>query len=131
MATNPRPDTGGGDNLLGTCGDDLITTAENARFDNVLCSVGDDILTVSLNAEAVRLIGDNNTRVGGLGFGRTRYDSFPITSVDIDANASPAQREERHDGDEHVPPTVFAHLGRPFRSPRTAIKPCSMFSGHV
>jgi hypothetical protein len=26
---------------------------------------------------------------------------------------------------------VFAHLGRPFRSPRTAIKPCSMFSGHV
>lgn len=131
MATNPRPGTGGGDNLLGTCGDDLITIAENSCFDNVLCSVGDDIFTVSPNAEAIHPIGGNDTRVGGLGFDRMRYDSFRITSVDIDANASPAQREERHDGDEHVPPTVFAHLGRPFRSPRTGIKPCSMFSGHV
>jgi Ca2+-binding RTX toxin-like protein len=53
----------------------------------VFGSAGNDVFTGSANAESFRPTGGNDTLDGGAGFDRLRYDSFQITSVNIDATA--------------------------------------------
>ncbi|MGI3210090.1 beta strand repeat-containing protein [Roseovarius tibetensis] len=56
----------------------------------VFGSAGDDTFVGSDNAESFRSTGGDDTLDGGAGFDRVRYDSFQITSVDIDADAGTA-----------------------------------------